>query len=179
MLFRSSAATVGSVAKAEADAKAYADQKVADLVNSAPAMLDTLKELADAINSDASFATTVASNIASEASARQAADQTLQSNLDAVELALQGADSDLQDAIDAEAARAVAAEGDLQDAIDLKLNKPTSGDGAGKYLRSNNDGSTYWDEGFIPSVFKANWSAASGTSKVVVDRKSTRLNSSH
>ncbi len=53
----------GSVAKAEADAKAYADQKIADLVNSAPAVLDTLQELAAAINNDASFAATVAGQI--------------------------------------------------------------------------------------------------------------------
>ena len=53
----------GSVAKAEADAKAYADQKIADLVNSAPAVLDTLQELAAALNNDASFASTVAGQI--------------------------------------------------------------------------------------------------------------------
>jgi hypothetical protein len=50
----------GSVAKAEADAKAYADQKVADLVASAPEVLDTLKELSDAIGGDENFAATVA-----------------------------------------------------------------------------------------------------------------------
>jgi hypothetical protein len=50
---------VDTKAAAEADAaelaaKAYADQKVAALVNGAPAMLDTLKELADAIESGSS-----------------------------------------------------------------------------------------------------------------------------
>ena len=53
----------GSVAKAKQDAKDYADQKVADLVNSAPAVLDTLKELSDALGGDENFATTVANNI--------------------------------------------------------------------------------------------------------------------
>jgi hypothetical protein len=53
----------GSIAKAQADAQAYADQKVAALVNSAPAVLDTLKELSDAIGGDASFASTVAGQI--------------------------------------------------------------------------------------------------------------------
>ena len=42
--------------QAEVDAKAYADQKVADLVDSAPALLDTLNELAAAIGDDANFA---------------------------------------------------------------------------------------------------------------------------
>jgi hypothetical protein len=45
-------------------AKAYTDQEVAALVASAPELLDTLKELADAIGGDANFATTVATQIA-------------------------------------------------------------------------------------------------------------------
>lgn len=53
----------GSIAKAKLDAQAYADQQVAALVNSAPSVLDTLKELADALNNDASFASTVAGQI--------------------------------------------------------------------------------------------------------------------
>ena len=57
------ATVAGSVAKAEADAKAYADQKIADLVDSAPAVLDTLKELADALGGDENFAATVAGQI--------------------------------------------------------------------------------------------------------------------
>jgi hypothetical protein len=47
------------------EAKAYSDQKVADLVASAPAVLDTLNELALALGSDPSFATTVAGQIGS------------------------------------------------------------------------------------------------------------------
>lgn len=53
----------GSIAKAQADAQAYADQKVAALVNSAPAVLDTLKELSDALGGDANFATTIAGQV--------------------------------------------------------------------------------------------------------------------
>lgn len=58
---------VGSIAKSLVDAKAYADQKVADLVNGAPGMLDTLKEIADQLASDESvvgaLTNTVASNL--------------------------------------------------------------------------------------------------------------------
>ena len=43
--------------------QAYADAAVADLVNSAPAALDTLNELAEALGDDANFATTVTNNI--------------------------------------------------------------------------------------------------------------------
>lgn len=71
----------------EADpvSQAYVDQKIADLVNSAPAVLDTLKELSDALNGDENFATTIAGQISSEASARAAADNALDARIDALE----------------------------------------------------------------------------------------------
>lgn len=82
----------GSVAKAEKDAKDYADQKIADLVNSAPAVLDTLKELSDALGGDENFATTVAGQIGDvdakvdqEISDRQSADSALDMRLDVLE----------------------------------------------------------------------------------------------
>jgi hypothetical protein len=46
-----------------AAAEAYADQKVAELVDSAPEVLDTLNELAAAIGDDANFVTTVTASI--------------------------------------------------------------------------------------------------------------------
>ena len=49
-------------------AKDYTDQEVAALVASAPDLLNTLKELADAIQGDANFATTVATSIATKLS---------------------------------------------------------------------------------------------------------------
>ena len=48
---------------AEADAKAYADQKVADLVDSAPALLDTLNELAAAIGDNPNYAVDLAASV--------------------------------------------------------------------------------------------------------------------
>ena len=47
---------------------AFVSSAVSDLINSAPAILDTLSELATAINDDASFATTVANSIATKLS---------------------------------------------------------------------------------------------------------------
>lgn len=47
----------------EAATKAYVDTVTAALVNSAPATLDTLKELSDALGADPNFATTVATSI--------------------------------------------------------------------------------------------------------------------
>jgi hypothetical protein len=50
-------------------ANAYADQKITDLVNGAPQILDTLKELADALGNDGNFAVTIANNIATVSTA--------------------------------------------------------------------------------------------------------------
>ena len=53
---------------AEADAKAYTDTEVANLVDSAPAVLDTLNELAAALGDDPNFATTVSNDIGTKVS---------------------------------------------------------------------------------------------------------------
>ena len=47
--------------------KAYVDNEVAGLVDSAPAALDTLNELAAALNDDASFSTTITNSLALKA----------------------------------------------------------------------------------------------------------------
>ena len=46
--------------------KGYVDTQITNLVNGAPSALDTIKELADAINDDANFATTVTNSIATK-----------------------------------------------------------------------------------------------------------------
>lgn len=55
--------TVGSVAKALFDAKAYTDAKVSQLLDGAPAILDTLKELAASIGNDGNFIATINQSI--------------------------------------------------------------------------------------------------------------------
>ena len=52
----------------DAATKGYVDTAVANVVNAAPAALDTLNELAAALNNDASFATTVTNSIATKVS---------------------------------------------------------------------------------------------------------------
>lgn len=96
------AGVAGSIAKAQADAQAYADQKVAALINSAPEVLDTLKELSDAIGGDASFASTIAGQIGAvdakvdqEVLDRQAAISALESSMGADVSALESADAAL------------------------------------------------------------------------------------
>lgn len=115
---------VDGKAEAEADAaeqaaKSYADQKVADLVNGAPAMLDTLKELADALEAgDTELSQEILTQVgavddrvdqeisdrqaavSAEQSAREFADQQLQSEIDAEEIARQSGDTALGVRID-------------------------------------------------------------------------------
>ena len=55
-------------ANLHAATKQYVDAEVASVVDSAPAALDTLNELAAALGDDASFATTVTNNIATKVS---------------------------------------------------------------------------------------------------------------
>lgn len=52
-------------ARVLSEAKTYADQKITELVGGSPQVLDTLRELAQAIGDDSNFVTTVTSNIAS------------------------------------------------------------------------------------------------------------------
>ena len=54
----------GAAAQALVDSKAYTDQEVADLVGSAPALLDTLNELATAISNNPNYATDAANAVA-------------------------------------------------------------------------------------------------------------------
>ena len=54
----------GSAATAESNANTYTDGKIADLVDSAPALLDTLNELAAAIADNPNYATDVANLVA-------------------------------------------------------------------------------------------------------------------
>lgn len=58
--------------KVDAD---YVDKKIADLVNSAPAALDTLDELAAALGDDKNFATTVTNKLAEKADKTTVAEQ--------------------------------------------------------------------------------------------------------
>jgi hypothetical protein len=80
-------------------AEAYTDQKIADLVDAAPALLDTLNELAAALGDDPNFVTTVTGLISD-----------VQSNLDQ-EILDRAAD------VDAEQSRAEGAEAALQSDI--------------------------------------------------------------
>ncbi len=64
----------GSAQTAETNAASYTDTAISTLVNGAPALLDTLNELAAAINDDASFASTIATQIGTKQNTLTAGD---------------------------------------------------------------------------------------------------------
>jgi hypothetical protein len=71
------------------EAKDYADSKVAALVNSAPAVLDTLQELAEALGNDPAFATTISGQLGD-----------IDSRLDAIEAEQSSQSTDIQAQLD-------------------------------------------------------------------------------
>lgn len=81
-----SASRASAVAQEVTDRNAAINVAVTNLVNSAPALLDTLDELAQAIGDDSNFVNTITTSIANEASSRAAADATLQANIDALQI---------------------------------------------------------------------------------------------
>ena len=83
-------------------ANSYTDTKVADLVNAAPALLNTLNELSAAIANDPNFVTTVAASVAA-----------VQASVNAEITRATAAESALQTAVNTEVARATAAETQL------------------------------------------------------------------
>ena len=56
-----------AIATAKSEANSYTDAAISDLVDGAPAALDTLNELAAALGDDANFATTVTTSLATKA----------------------------------------------------------------------------------------------------------------
>ncbi len=72
-----------------ASAQSYTDGKISDLINAAPAALDTLKEIADQMSSDESAASALVSALATETAARLSGDSAEASDR-------QAADSNLQ-----------------------------------------------------------------------------------
>lgn len=87
----------GSIQKALQDSKDYADQKVAALVDSAPEVLDTLKELADALGGDENFAATVASQIGAVSSELDALESSVNGSISSLQSDISALQSDLSD----------------------------------------------------------------------------------
>jgi hypothetical protein len=137
----------GSVAKAEQDAKDYADQQIAALVDSAPALLDTLNELAAALGDDPNFAASITATItngdaATLVSAKGYTDTkvaVVQGEVDAVELALSS-----------EITRATNAEIALDGRLDV-----IEGSGVGSIAKAQLDAQAYADAAVLVEKTRA------------------------
>jgi|GEM_PF-5513991 len=143
---------VGSVAKAQADAQAYTDSAVNSLVNGAPALLDTLKELADALGSDENFSVTIGNQISaldSRLDVIEGSDTTSGSVLWAKKQAADYTDAEIaQEVIDRDAAIAVEAglRGDADDALDARLDILEGADSVvGSVAKALKDAKDYTD----------------------------------
>lgn len=143
---------VGSVAKAQADAQSYTDSAVSALVNGAPALLDTLKELADALGSDENFAVTVGNQISAldtRLDVIEGSDVTSGSVLWAKKQAADYTDAEIaQEVIDRDAAILVEAglRSDADDALDARLDIIEGADTvAGSVAKALKDANDYTD----------------------------------
>ena len=118
----------------EVTRKDYVDTKVstaiANLVDSSPQALNTLKEIADALNNDANLAVTLTNQINSESSARQLEDGRLSMRINDANGQISKAKDSIYDevqnrisAVNAEVARATAKENVLQGLIDTERSR--------------------------------------------------------
>lgn len=126
-------------------AQSYADQKIAELVNSAPEVLDTLKELSDALGGDANFAATIAGQIGAvdskvdgEISRAQAAELALDQKINQEILDRVSGDAALQSQIDALDGNFVT-EAELASAVSSLESQIDDVDGYAQEIRSDLD----------------------------------------
>lgn len=127
-----------------ASANSYTDTKIAALVDAAPALLDTLNELAAALGDDPNFATSIANSVAAVQTAVEAeeiralaAEADLAADIAAeVDARLQLAEqnaiylNNLDNALEQETADRTAADGVLQSNIDAEEAARIAGDAA-------------------------------------------------
>lgn len=116
------------ISTAVAAAQAYTDAQISALINNAPAVLDTLNELAAALGNDANFVTTITNSITAtnaaldaEEARAQAAEAQLTSDLAAEVARATAAETANANAISAEAARATAAEAGITSNLNAEI----------------------------------------------------------
>jgi hypothetical protein len=155
--------------QAEVDAKAYADQKVADLVDSAPALLDTLNEIAAAIGDDANFATTITNGLALKADITYVdgeisdLDATAQGYADAAEVDAK-AYTDARETAITTAYRAYA------DAAEADAISTASADATSKANAAEADANSYTDGKISQEVADRNTAISSAITTEIADR---------
>jgi hypothetical protein len=154
---------------AEQTAKSYADQKVADLVDSAPALLDTLNEIAAAIGDDSNFATTITNGLALKADITYVnneisdLDVTAQGYADAAEVDAK-AYTDARETAITTAYRAYA------DAAEADAIATASADATSKANAAESDANSYTDGKISQEVADRNTAISSAITTEIADR---------
>ena len=105
--------------------KGYVDTAVANLVNGAPELLNTLNELASAINDDESFAATIATNIGNVSTALVSVSSTLDSKINSevstLNSTVQSVSSTLNSKIDSEVSTLESTVASVSASLDFKI----------------------------------------------------------
>ena len=124
------------ISTAVAAAQAYTDSQISALINGAPAVLDTLNELAAALGDDANFVTTITNSITAtnnaldaEEARAQAAEAQLTSDLAAETARATAAETANANAISAEAARAQSAEAGITSNLNAEIARAQAAEG--------------------------------------------------
>jgi hypothetical protein len=124
------------ITTAVAAAQSYTDLKISELIDGAPAVLDTLNELAAALGDDQNFVTTITNSItqtnadlATETARAQAAEASLASDLAAETARATAAETANANAISAETARATAAEAGITSNLNAEIARATAAEG--------------------------------------------------
>lgn len=110
---------------AEASLQAKITNEVSSLINDAVPELDTLRELAEALNNDPSFIFDLSSSLSTEISTRASADASLNSKIDALDSDLS---LELSSAISAEASSRAAGDAQLSSALAAEASSRASAD---------------------------------------------------
>jgi hypothetical protein len=108
--------------------KTEVDQKFTDLINGAPAALDTLKEIADALNNDAAAKTSLSTQITNESIRAIAAEGQLTTDLNNEVARATAAENTLSANLSAEVSRATAAETTLTNSLVSEVTRSTTQD---------------------------------------------------
>lgn len=147
-VLESDSSTPGSVAKAYADAVSFTQTSISNLIAGAPSVLDTLKEIADALGNDENFAATIANQIAgldSRLDTLESSDTTVGSVLWAKKQSFDYVDAEIaQEVLDRDAAILVETNARVagDDALDGRLDI-IEGSGAGSIVAGVNDAKSY------------------------------------
>ena len=147
----------------------YVDTAVSNIVNTAPTTLNTLNELAAALNDDANFATTVTTSLGGKAS------NSFVTSTYTTNTAFQSFVANTNAYIAASAGSGGLSNTEVEDIVDSRINVLDLGDvvgtdgNVGQILISYGDGTAYWSNNnpLVDTSALATWSALTATNTAI------------